>query len=221
MERKRIATEDGSHSFYVPELDEHYHSTHGAIQESRHVFINAGLKQCSRAQPLHILEIGFGTGLNALLTLTDDLHQNGLIYYDALEAYPLGSDEIADLNYTELLDIADMHPVFIKMHAVKWGSPISIHQGFQLNKIREPLEQFQPPIDRYHLVYFDAFAPTVQPKLWTEEIFRKIYSSMKSGGVLVTYCAKGSVKRALKASGFKLESLEGPKGKREMTRASK
>lgn len=221
MKRKRIQTDDGSHSFYVAELKEHYHSVHGAIQESMHVFIEAGLHDMKPGQELNILEVGFGTGLNALLTIAANEKRGHRISYETLEAYPLTMMEIRDLNYCDELGLPALHAAFLRMHDCNWGSPTPVYRNFILTKIRGKLERFIPKPGKYDLVYFDAFAPRVQPEMWSEEVFSSLFKGMRKGSVLVTYCAKGSVKRALRTAGFDVESPPGPKGKREMTRAVK
>ncbi len=211
-------TEDGSHTLYLEGLDETYHSKHGAIQEAMHVFIAAGLNHKTAAK-LNILEIGFGTGLNAFLTLKES--NNRAISYTSLEAFPLKEEIIAQLNYAKELDlIAADKELFEKMHEVEWGEYQEITTQFHLNKIEVELANYSAS-EKFDLIYFDAFGPRVQPEMWEKEIFEKMYDVLCDNGVLVTYCAKGSVKRTLKEVGFEIESLPGPPGKREMTRAKK
>lgn len=224
MQRKRIITEDGAHSFYVAELDEHYHSIYGAVQESEIVFIRAGLHYLleeDRQEPIRILEIGFGTGLNALLTLKEVKASQVQIAYTTLEAYPISDGDAKELNFCEHVNANELMPQFLEMHRCDWSSIQSIDSQFEFRKIREKLEDHHPAPESFDLIFFDAFAPSAQPELWTEQVFAKLYASLSPGGVLVTYCAKGSVKRAMKAAGFRLEALPGPKNKREMTRAHK
>lgn len=220
--REIAQTADGSKTLFVPFWDEHYHSIHGARQESLHVFIDAGLKYyIEKYDPerVHIFEVGLGTGLNALLTAEFVQSQKVHISYQSIEAYPLNMDEINALNYVGEND-DNAHAMYQKIHLSDWGKWESIHDNFSLLKIHDFLENWttEQPID---LVYFDAFAPSAQPQLWTEDIFKKLYDSMSDQGVLVTYCAKGVVKRAMKAVGFQIEAIPGPPGKREMTRAIK
>jgi tRNA U34 5-methylaminomethyl-2-thiouridine-forming methyltransferase MnmC len=223
MERKIITTEDGSHSISIPEMNVTYHSVHGAIQESMHVFIEAGLKASNIFAFVgvhNILEVGFGTGLNALLSLIEaDKHQNR-IYYTALEPYPLNDDEVSQLNFCEQLDIPHYSTLFKKMHEISWEEMHEITNDFRLTKTRSKLEEFSTD-DLFDIVYFDAFAPGAQPGLWTKEIFEKLHSLLKENGILVTYCSKGEVQRAMQAAGFKIEKLSGPPGKREMLRATR
>jgi tRNA U34 5-methylaminomethyl-2-thiouridine-forming methyltransferase MnmC len=212
-----VITEDGSSSLFVPELDEHYHSVHGALQESMHVFIQAGLEQLQDARKeLKILEVGLGTGLNALLTL---LYAKVPARYTALEAFPIAPELAGQLNYPLLLE-ADKKEAFGLLHSCVPGRPLALSPSFIFTKHITKLENFRST-EQFDLVYFDAFAPRVQPELWTKEIFGRLFEMMEEGGALVTYCAKGEVKRNLKAAGFKVEPLPGPKGKREMTRAVK
>jgi tRNA U34 5-methylaminomethyl-2-thiouridine-forming methyltransferase MnmC len=226
MKPNLIKTEDGSHSLYIKELNEHYHSIHGAIQESKHVFINAGLKSIISQKPssISILEIGLGTGLNALLTFIDSTEFTGTITYTALEAFPISIELAKELNYPELLltselnNKASFRTVFNELHSSEWEKEISLSENFIFHKIKNTLQKVEFK-NTYDLVYFDAFGPPVQPEMWTEELFSKIFSATNSNGILVTYCAKGEVKRILKKVGFTVESLEGPPGKREMIRA--
>jgi tRNA U34 5-methylaminomethyl-2-thiouridine-forming methyltransferase MnmC len=221
VKREFLITGDGSVTIHIPEWDEQYHSKHGAIQEAQHVFIQTGLRYfcaLSQAQDLVILEIGFGTGLNAFLTSleAEELERN--ITYDGVEAYPVSSEEVRALNYAEMLGIVDTS--FLKLHAVPWETPQAITSKFNLNKQQKRFKDITNT-DRYHLIYFDAFGARVQPELWTEEIFSIMFAALKEDGVLVTYAAKGSVRRAMQAVGFKVERLPGPPGKREMLRTTK
>jgi tRNA U34 5-methylaminomethyl-2-thiouridine-forming methyltransferase MnmC len=219
MTLQTVLTEDGSTTLFIPELKEHYHSIHGAIQESRHIFIREGYEKI-RTFPACILEAGFGTGLNAFLTFLASEKEGRSIHYSAIEKYPLEDHFVRLMNYPEKTNPANKS-VFQVMHDAPWGREIRISEHFTLNKMKVDLREIQLQEAAYDLVYFDAFGPVVQPELWTEEIFRVIYQSMKAGASLVTYSVKGSVKRSLKAAGFSLEKLPGPPGKREMTRATK
>jgi tRNA U34 5-methylaminomethyl-2-thiouridine-forming methyltransferase MnmC len=213
-------TSDGSHTLYNSVLNEHYHSHHGALQESRHVFIQAGFSKVFTAgNTIRILEIGFGTGLNALLTLMESVRLSCPVVYTALEPFPLSAGIIRSLNYTSLPGLSDYTSVFQQMHSLAEGKQ-QINAYFLLERSLHPLDQFSPS-GMYDLVYFDAFAPEVQPELWTEAVFQKLYDCLAPGGILVTYCAKGEVKRNMKKAGFLIERLPGPPGKREMTRAMK
>ncbi len=221
MDKKEFKiTADGSHTLYVPSLDETYHSSHGAIQEAIHVFINAGFNYINK-QELKVLEIGFGTGLNAFLTLLEASNQNRNIKYTSLEAYPLDQEIISQLNYTEELNSTTKEvTLFNKLHQVEWECYKKITEHFSLSKKKVKLSDFNPD-EQFDIIYFDAFGPRVQPNMWSVSIFETMYNCLEKDGVLVTYCAKGSVKRALKEVGFEIEALPGPPGKREMTRAKK
>jgi tRNA U34 5-methylaminomethyl-2-thiouridine-forming methyltransferase MnmC len=218
-DRSIVSTADGSSTLYVPILDEHYHSVHGAVQESVHVFIEAGWKAMAPGRrELAVLEIGFGTGLNAWLTAREAEGQGVYTHYESLEAYPLSLEEARLLNYTEGYSDAEQQ-IFLSMHESPWGVSVEIQPCFSLKKWHVKLEDWLPNAT-FDLIYFDAFAPVAQPELWTEAVFKKLRSAAKEGALLVTYCAKGSVKRAMKASGWKPEALPGPPGKREMTRCT-
>ncbi|MBN8695859.1 MAG: tRNA (5-methylaminomethyl-2-thiouridine)(34)-methyltransferase MnmD [Bacteroidetes bacterium] len=219
MKPEIIQTADGSHSLYLKELDEHYHSVHGAIQEGIHVFIKAGLQACNN-QHVSILEIGLGTGLNALLTLMEVKRSNKQVHYTAIEAFPLEEQLINQLNYVQVLKAEEWTEQFQSIHACPWGQEQTINKQFTLFKLQGQLQTAVFPAT-YDLIYFDAFGPRVQPEMWTEEIFSKMYAVLNAGGMLVTYCAKGEVKRTLKKVGFMVETLPGPPGKREMVRARK
>ena len=215
-------TKDGSNTLYVPALNEHYHSVHGALQESQHVFIKHGLEHVLTTKTdIKILEVGFGTGLNAILTIPFALSQKAFIQYDTLEKYPLSEKLVERLHFEQFILNPELQDYYRQMHHCNWNEPVTLMPFFTLQKINEGLEDFFPPEAYYDIIYFDAFAPEKQPELWTEEIFRKLYQATRPGGILVTYCAKGSFKRNLKAAGFEVEALPGPPGKREMTRGLK
>ena len=213
-----LITSDGSHTLFVPEIDECYHSTHGAIQESRHIFIEAGLNHCSKLE-INILEIGFGTGLNAFLAFLE-AEKNGLkIRYTTLEKYPVTSEKSDLLNYPSII-VPSKQNIFEKMHKCKWNESIKLTDFFQLEKIKCDFAHFEHN-SNYDLVFFDAFSPEKQPEMWTQEQFQKIYAHCNSGAILTTYCAKGIVRRALQNAGFEVERLPGPPGKREILRGLK
>jgi len=221
METKLVITGDGSTSLFIPDLDEHYHSIHGAIQESIHVFINAGLIPIlATKDEIQILEIGFGTGLNALLTGIESRNHTTSIQYTSIEKYPVSPEFINHLNFCTLLDIPNCRDLFMKIHGSEWEKMTNIEHNFFLNKIKSDFKEIKFK-DTFDLIYFDAFAPSAQPELWTEEIFRIMYNALKKNGILVTYCAKGIVKRTMKSVGFEVIALPGPIGKREMTKAIK
>ena len=223
MIREMIPTKDGSLTIFIPGMNVTYHSVYGAIQESQHVFIGGGLqavKGLQRSESLSIFEMGFGTGLNALLTLIESEKLQQKIHYTAIELYPLSEGEAATLNYCELLNRPDLKWLFDKLHNCEWEKEINITPLFTLDKIRRSFLDYTTGSFQ-HVIYFDAFAPVSQPELWTREVFEKIYQTVFPGGVLVTYCSKGDVRRALISAGFKVEKIPGPYGKREMIRATK
>jgi tRNA U34 5-methylaminomethyl-2-thiouridine-forming methyltransferase MnmC len=212
MENRIIElTADGSPTLFVPELDEHYHSVNGAIQESRHVYIDAGFNQC-RKPAVHILEFGFGTGLNALLTAMEAGKREIEVYYTGLEKYPLQQEIIAQLHYPETDEA-----LFRTIHQTEWNVPVQINPFFKLCKILTDFADFDFS-DAYDVVYYDAFAPDKQAEVWSQEIFDKVFSAMNPAGIFTTYCAKGSVRRMLLQAGFTVERIPGPPGKREMLR---
>ena len=215
MKRKLIITKDNSNSIFVSELDEHYHSVHGALQESELVFIQNGLRFCKKTH-INILEAGFGTGLNALLTIKAIQGSNINIDYTSIEKYPVDTTMALKLNYPELTGISK--DIFMKMHECLPDKEHEITANFHLTKLYEDIKDI-PVRKKYDLVYFDAFAPDKQPELWTETVFENIYRQMNTGSVLVTYSAKGVVKRALRAAGFTVKRLPGPPGKHHVLRA--
>ena len=214
-------TEDGSHSLLSHRFGVSYHSRYGAIQETQHVFINAALHfKAEQQQTLSILEIGFGTGLNALMTLLTAKQQALQINYVALEAYPLDVEWVQALNYGEQLADEKAKQYFQALHQNPWNKKVALTEYFNLEKRLERFENLEEKT-AFDIIYFDAFAPDAQPELWNEEMMQKMYDALLPGGVLTTYCAKGVVKRTMKQVGFKVEKLPGPPGKREMTRAVK
>ncbi|MTI33072.1 tRNA (5-methylaminomethyl-2-thiouridine)(34)-methyltransferase MnmD [Xanthovirga aplysinae] len=223
-EIKIIITEDGSNSLYVPELNETYHSFHGAINESEHVFIQKGLNfWCEKhsSQEISILEIGFGTGLNALLSLRQVLKTGLQINYTTLEPYPLDGVIVSKLNYGDLMKDNQLADFFGQLHKAPWNEVFPISDSFRLNKQNKKLEDFEGKARAFDLIYFDAFAPNKQAELWTLESLQKAVEMLKEEGVLVTYCAKGQFKRDLKTAGMEVETLDGPPGKKEMVRGIK
>lgn len=220
MKQELIVTGDGSKTIYLPELDEHYHSSHGALQEAQHVFIKHGLTT-QAGDYVTILEMGFGTGLNALLTYfaTEKRHQ--YIHYIGIESFPITQEIWEQMDYTAHSNDPDAPAVYSKMHTAKWDEPVALNELFVLEKRKSTLENTNLAAASIDLIYYDAFGPRVQPELWTLAIFEQLYNWLTPGGMLVTYCAKGQVKRDLKTAGFVVETLSGPPGKREMTRAKK
>lgn len=219
MDRKIIVTDDNSKTLLIPELNETYHSTKGAVQEAKHVFIDAGLSQIN-STVIHILEMGFGTGLNALLSLDYAERNNVSIFYTALEAYPIGIDLALKMDYLEPLNFDHFQNEFEKMHNCPENVPIELSKNFTFLKILEKLENSQLQENLNDLIYYDAFGPKVQAHLWTKDSLSIIRKTMKTGSKLVSYCAQGQFKRNLKALNFSIESIPGPPGKREMTRAT-
>jgi tRNA U34 5-methylaminomethyl-2-thiouridine-forming methyltransferase MnmC len=214
-------TEDGSHTLFVPALNEHYHSTHGAVQESMHVYINAGFRQCPKNE-MHVLEIGFGTGLNAFLTLLEGEKSNKKIVYTALELYPVSLTDARKLNYASQV-CPEKTDVFLQLHESEWEKRININNRFSLLKLNRNVAENDlfVPDEAFDAVYFDAFAPEKQPEMWSQTIFDTIFSICNPNAILTTYCAKGAVRRMLQNAGFTVERLEGPPGKREILRARK
>jgi tRNA U34 5-methylaminomethyl-2-thiouridine-forming methyltransferase MnmC len=219
LDRKIIITSDGSTSIHIPDWDEQYHSKHGAIQEAYHVFIKNGLEFFNKKN-ISILEIGLGTGLNCFITFLEAQKKSLNIRYTGVEAFPITDEEQQQLNYVLQLDADKYTEIFDLIHRIPWGVKSHLSINFELDK---KLQKFQEIKDnnQHDLIYFDAFGPRVQPELWTESIFEKMFKALKKEGVLVTYSAKGSVRRALQKVGFKVEKLPGPPGKREMLRGVK
>ena len=224
MKRNIITTADGSKTIQIEEWNEQYHSVHGAIQEAKHVFIKNGLYHyCSAnavSNVVSILEIGFGTGLNAFITSLESDKMKTKIYYVGVEAFPVELEEINELNYVTQLQAENQKDFFRQMHEVSWEVVANMSSYFTLMKQKKYFSDIKD-VNTYDIIYFDAFGSRVQPELWTETIFQKMYDALKLNGVLVTYAAKGSVRRAMLAVGFEVERLQGPPGKREMLRATK
>lgn len=220
MNREFVITRDGSHTIFVPELNEHYHSIFGAIQESKHVFIKEGLSYINR-KSIAIFEIGLGTGLNAFLTLLEAIQNNYRIEYYAIEKYPLDIKTVYKLNYPGLLKLNKQEKeLFYKINKTAWDTKTEFNTNFSLTKIKNDITEFSIPF-LYDIVYFDAFAPEKQPEMWSRKVFQKIYNNLIQNGILTTYCAKGIVKRTLISVGYRVESIPGPQGKMEIIRAHK
>lgn len=219
MKRRIIRTSDGSTTIQIEDWDECYHSKHGAIQEAKHVFIKNGLALFS-GQKVSILELGFGTGLNAFITFLEAKKCNQTIEYVGVEAYPVSVEELKGMNYVEELEALEYKTVFEKIHQENWEQPILISEDFYLTKRQQFFEAIDD-VEQFDLIYFDAFGYRVQPDLWSTAIFQKMFTALKNNGVLVTYAARGVVKRSMIEVGFKVEKLAGPPGKREMFRATK
>jgi tRNA U34 5-methylaminomethyl-2-thiouridine-forming methyltransferase MnmC len=220
MQKEFLITEDGSHTIYLPEIDEHYHSIHGAIQESMHIYIQEGLFQTTKKE-IAILEIGYGTGLNAYLTYCYAKKLNIKVNYFSLEKYPLTESDYMRLNYPDTF-FPEFAFIFEQMHRQDWNLLSEISPEFNLFKIHADLLNFKfDSVPAFDLVYYDAFAPGKQPEMWTDEVLQKVSASVKTEGILVTYCAKGSVRRAFAAAGFEMKRLSGPIGKKEILRGKK
>lgn len=221
MALKIIETADGSTSFYNEELDETYHSRHGAMQESLYVFIGAGLLKVAELQKeISILEMGFGTGLNAYLTAVKANELELKIKYTTLEAFPISNEQVKKMNYSDWGKGKAQKLIFSKIQEVPWEESREIDQHFSIKKIMKKFEDYHA-IEEFDLIYFDAFGPNVQPELWSDVIFKNMFNALKPGGMLVTYSVKGSARRAMKSAGFTVDKIPGPPGKREMSRATK
>lgn len=223
MYQKRIITsEDGSHTIELIGQNEQYHSTHGAVQESNHVYIKHGLeKVAQKSDNISVLEIGMGTGLNVLLTWVYAKENELKVDYHAIEAFPIEEEIWTQLNYSKLQKDSSCEEVFSRIHQSEWNQAFKLDQNFNFKKSKESIIDNYLPIEKYDVVYFDAFNPDLEPNLWSTEVFEKIYNSMKGNSVLSTYSTKGIVKRALKSCGFNIEKKPGPPGKREILNAIK
>ena len=219
MKREIIQTHDGSTTIHIQEWDECYHSKFGAIQEAQHVFIKNGLSLFEN-KTISILEIGFGTGLNTFITFLESQKLNQSIDYVGVEAYPVSPEEVLLMNYVPALKAENERGVFDKMHECNWEEVVFLRNDFVFTK-RNQFFQDIDDLEKFDLIYFDAFGYRVQPELWSTAIFQKMYKALKPNGILVTYAARGVIKRSMVEVGFTVEKLAGPPGKREMFRASK
>lgn len=216
-----IATEDGSHSLLSEQFGVTYHSKHGAVQESQHVFIEAGLyPKTTDSKKLAVLEIGFGSGLNVFMTYLEAQRTGLTIDMTTYEVFPITIEQAQNLNYPTVLEAKDKADIFEKIHTCKWEKTIELASFFTVKKHKKDFSEIEDTA-KFDVIYFDAFAPNAQPELWEAPLLQKMYDALKIGGVMTTYCAKGVVKRTLKSVGFEIESIPGPPGKREMTRAWK
>jgi tRNA U34 5-methylaminomethyl-2-thiouridine-forming methyltransferase MnmC len=215
---KLVLTEDGSHTLRSEQFDETYHSHHGAVAESMHVYIQNGLAAVDRKE-INVFEVGFGTGLDALLSWMYAEQNDLRVNYTGLELYPISDAMISEINHPSLLQ--DYKPKFGAIHAAAWGGMVRLSPIFKINKLHQSVLDFTAPADLQDVIYFDAFSPDKQPELWTADVFRKMYEMLDVGGVLVTYCSKSAVRRNMEEVGFTVEKLQGPRGKREMVRAVK
>ncbi len=219
MKREILSTHDGSTTIHIKEWDECYHSKFGAIQEARHVFIKNGLS-LFKNKPVSILEIGFGTGLNAFITFLESKKYGLTTDYVGVEAYPISDDEVKMMNYVSELKAEESRQIFDKMHSCLWEEQISLPPDFLLTKRKQFFSEISD-IEKFDLIYFDAFGYRVQPELWSVEIFKIMFNALKSNSVLVTYAARSIIKNNMIEAGFVVEKLQGPPGKREMFRARK
>jgi tRNA U34 5-methylaminomethyl-2-thiouridine-forming methyltransferase MnmC len=219
MQREIQLTGDGSHTIASPGMKVTYHSHHGAVGESMHVYIEAGLLPIMDTAPasIRILEIGFGTGLNAILSLREAMSRRIPVHYTAIEPYPLAADEIKLLNHGQILSMQDS---YLQLHDSPWEQEILINGFFTLRKIRSAIAELEP-VAPVNCIYFDSFSPIVQPELWTQPVFEKMYRCLEPGGHLVTYSSKSIVRRAMQSAGFSVKKIPGPWGKREMVRAER
>mgnify|MGYP002793923942 CR=1 FL=1 len=221
-EQRIFETQDGSHSIFSEEFGVSYHSKYGAVQETQHVFIDAALRfKAVLKKEISILEIGFGTGLNALMTYLEARKRNLNLTYTTVEAYPISLAQAKALNYNEVLKVKEQEAaIFEQLHSISWNETTVVNENFTFKKCKLLFEELHFDT-QFDIIYFDAFAPNAQPKLWELPLMQKMYNALLPEGILTTYCAKGEVKRTMKAVGFEVERLKGPPGKREMTRAIK
>lgn len=218
---KVITTSDGSSSLYLPQMDETYHSTHGALAESQHVYINTGLKYliARGEKEINLFELGLGTGLNAILTyLYSNNHSDIKINYTTIEKYPIAAAIVSQLNFEGITDNENVADIFKQLHNMEWAVQKEITEGLTFAKYKTGIEEFETK-QKFNLIYYDAFAPSKQPEMWDLPILERIKNIMQPNGILVTYCAQGQFKRNLKQLDFELDMLQGPKGKAQITRA--
>ncbi|WP_255424504.1 tRNA (5-methylaminomethyl-2-thiouridine)(34)-methyltransferase MnmD [Apibacter sp. HY039] len=221
LERIIITTTEGSKTLHIPEWNECYHSQHGILQEASHVFLDQGFDQID-SDVFSILEMGFGTGLNAFLTCYKAQEENKKITYFTLEKYPVEEKELRELEYWKLINKGNAEETYFNLHQAPWGELTEINENFSIMRYNSDFfELINLPVSSIDLVYYDAFGARVQPELWENEIFSQLYGTMSEGALLTTYSSKGSARRAMQHAGFKVEKKEGPKGKREMVNAWK
>lgn len=224
-----VLTADGSHTLYSPAVNQHYHSTFGAIAESEHIFIRSGLSYYAgihrtdiirAGEPIRILEVGFGTGLNALLSFQWAEETGVRVQYVALEAHPIDVELSEKLNFPEMTGRKQDDDVFRRIHHAAWDTEVALSGNFSLIKIKKPVEAFEANARAYHIVFYDAFDPVAQPELWTADVLGKVAKTLANKGILMTYSVRGHVVRLLKSLGFGVEKLAGPPGKRHILRAT-
>jgi len=219
MQTELTKTLDGSYTLYVPEIDEHYHSINGAIQESNHVFINAGLKECAK-DTIHVLEVGFGTGLNTFLTMLEAEKSAKNIFFTTIELYPIDENKVKSLQYAKQISTENSFD-FERLHTANWNETTQLTTHFTLKKNLADFTKIDFDEENFDVIFFDAFSPEKQPEMWTENIFTKLYNASSKNAILTTYCAKGMVRRAMQKAGYLVERISGPPGKREMIRCRK
>jgi tRNA U34 5-methylaminomethyl-2-thiouridine-forming methyltransferase MnmC len=217
MDVEIIQTKDGSHTLYSRQFDEIYHSRNGALSESQHIFIRNGLGACP-GNVINVFEVGFGTGLNALLCWEYAESKNIRINYHSIELYPVSDKLIGQINYPDLVGHKEK---FQQLHAAKWNETVTLSENFTLHKINGSVLEMLFPTSSINVIFFDAFSPEKQSELWTIEVFTKMYDILALGGILVTYCSKSYVRKNMQQAGFQIEKLPGPHGKRDMVRARK
>jgi tRNA U34 5-methylaminomethyl-2-thiouridine-forming methyltransferase MnmC len=220
MKREVISTADGSKTIYLPELNEYYHSSHGALQEAQHVFIRHGLGLLT-SDYITVFELGFGTGLNALLSYFSTEKRNQYVHYIGLEPFPPSPDELRQMEYAKHASDPHASEIYATMCQAPFNSPVSLSEHFVLEKVQKKLQEYDRECNSVDIVFYDAFGPRAQSEMWEIEMLKKCVNFLSPGGIFVTYCAKGQLKRDLKSLGMIVESLPGPPGKREMTRATK
>jgi len=217
MDVEIIQTKDGSHTLYSKQFDEIYHSRNGALAESQHIFIHNGLEAC-HSSVINVFELGFGTGLNALLSWEYAESKNIRINYHSVELYPVSEELIGQINYPELIGHKEK---FQQLHAANWNDTVTLSENFTLHKINGSVLDMQFPVSTINVIFFDAFSPEKQSELWTVDVFSKMHDILAPNGILVTYCSKSYVRRNMQQAGFEIQKLQGPHGKRDMVRASK
>lgn len=219
MKKEVVVTGDGSKTIHMPELNESYHSTHGALQEAVHVFIKNGLELVEKPV-INVFELGFGTGLNAILAYRFARENEVKLNYVGVEAYPVDLDMLDELDYTSLLN-SDEFTAFKQMHEVEWEQPLTIDENFSFEKIHAKVEEYESKRTDFDIIFFDAFGPRTQGELWKPDVLKRVGGLLKDDGVLTTYCAQGQFRRDLQSVGFEVTKVPGPPGKREMVVAFK